>query len=497
MLTSNYSQGYKNIKWTVLLLFIWILGACTPEPKEEQDMSYLGYPQTSILQARLIPSKWAYLASQLGDHPKTQQGTPSASPPPASPLVWLENVAQEYPTLTQLLENYTALKPDLSTNWVASLHDTNGQQSASVYLSFDGQQFFTEWAKSEPITTHQIGSKTYLTLDPEAPGQLAILTQEQHMLLIFTTSEEPSDLQNIIRSSFYPNKATFLEHFKNQFNQTNQLVNINLNLPKNTASYIQNPSLQELLNGQKIKLGLDLNPSDLQLNIKLEGTNLVSKLFKPIASQDEQKTGLAMHLDLELFLKHLDELDLRDELDYELKKIKLTTQELAAQFTGQINVSYLGKTKKREKSISYEFDENFNEIEKISYNTLESHDFGGEIGIKSMDKTGQWLNSLGLFSKTAPKKYSPIGFSSSPLEIQPDRIKIGTKEPKYSKKTKLLIQSQNLQAISGKGVLSELNSFKTVYLELDTQNQLTLKLGGQTNEYEYLKTLKNIIAPSL
>lgn len=482
------------MKWAVLLPLIFFVLSCASESKKETNSAYLGFPHSSTIQARFIPSKWAYLATQIDENSNTS----SDSTPAPTSLGWFESIASEYPTFKKLLENYNQLEPDLSTNWVASASESNGARSASLYLRFNGQKFLSEFTKTNKTTTSSlIGNRRYITMDPEAPGQLAMVTQEKHMLLIHTTSDHQEDLEALIQASFYPQKSTFIKHFKNKFKNSEQLISVHLQIPEDTKAYIQNQKIQELLNGQKITLGLDFNPSTVELDLQLDSSNIVSRLFKATTVDAQQENGVALHLNLELLMTQLTELGLRNNLEHELKKVNMSSSELIEAFTGEVNVNYLGKTQQRDKSISYEFDDNFNEVEKISYRTLESHNIGGAIGIKSIDKAQKLMDNLGIFSKTGTRTYTPISLSNSPIEIQPDRIQIGTHQLVRNSDSKLFIQTDHIKTISPKNELLELNPFESLTLELNKDNLLTLKLSGEMDHYEYLKTVKNLIAPSL
>lgn len=480
---------------TAGVLSMLMLSSCNNQSDTVLDDNlFLGSPKIAQLNARLIPNDWITKQLAIGLDTATNKDLSSNS-------FLKELFFQDNPSLQKLAENFVQLEPDLSKNWIISAGTLKETDFVSAYLSVGkSEKIIALFDEKNIIKKEENKGITILEVDKNASSRSFVLFDSKHILIVKSFGKEELN-KSLIESCFYSSNDTYFDHFKGLFDKERNDLDISIINNDKVSKYLKLPIIQDLAKNFKGRISLNLKEDGIKLKINpLNSKTPLDSIFKPITVLDESKASFQTHIDLAKLKKFLVHYDYLDDIEYELKKGKINYSTLESLTDGRVQISFNGKVTSKEKSISYAYDDDFNQVEQSSYKTQESFDFSGEIGVKNKNTSLDFFKNNNYISATNGNNYEPIIGSKSKINFTNKEIIIGNAhDSKTNKdKLKLLLSLTDPYAIPKPAkfdLMLKVLKFNSAQLKIDTKNNIELELLFGGNAYSYLKKGVSFINP--
>jgi hypothetical protein len=475
------------------LINLTLINSCQNQDSEFSQ-AFLGSPKDAQISIRFIPKDW--LLKHTSDNVKTNNSK-------EIDFSFFNTLSPNTPNIQNVIENTLKLAPDLSKNWIINSGIYKNSKYISIYLKANNTTLIDSLVEKKAIKSKDEinGIKTY-QVDDKTNDHNFIVFSDDHLLLIKTYGNE-SDSKELIKTCLYNSKEDYIKHFETLFGTSRNDLDIRFKGDKEIAKLIDLPIFHELSATLDASIGLNLKENEIELIVDpLKSSTPIDSIFKPFKAQDEAYTSLQMSIDLNKLKSFLLQFKYLDDIEFELKKGKLSYSTLSTLWNGLIQLSYNGKINKQEKSISYEFDENFNEVEKVKYSNIESHDLEGSIGIINTKTSLEYLLKNNLISKTKNNTYEPIVGSQSKIQFNKNNIEIGKAKnhDAYTNKIKLLVAVNDLDKLPiPKKINQTLSLFQLqkAKIIINENNVLELKIHFKGGKYEYIKNVWSFLNPEI
>ena len=493
----NYTAGCKSVLCILLPTLFFLSCKNSQEVKKDK---YLGVPQTNSILLRIKPNALVQKYSELFTADSSNVSKDSSSTEDElnslpSNLGLLNSLIESAPVTSDLVKkHFLNLQPDLSKNWLGGGNVFDHNSYAFLYLSYSNQNYLTDFLKKQSISVLEKEGVEYCFLDETEEIQVLLAKQDNHLLFLSHNGQKDS-LISLFESTLFNSKNDFLSFYKETFDAQENDIDIKVSPSKTLTAKVSSPIIKDVMASSQFMVSLSLNDNRLSLAITPDKGIFIDSLFNEVEHTNTGLIHLSTNLDLAKTKLFLDHYELMGSLNHELNKAALNYDKLEQLITGEIEVSYLGKETSKEKAITYEYDDNFNKIEKVKYITSSSHGISGKIILTN------GKNSINEFKKrkwivpNSKNKYEFIALSKSPIYLENNSLLIGkkTNDPKSKHKFFLAINDTEsfVKTLKIKKA-KDYNYFKSGALILDKNNKLTLELETKKNTRELVILVKDV-----
>lgn len=495
-------------KTTLLLLLSLLLAGCKSGENTTQTKTYLGFPKSNSITLRVKPSfilDNRFILGIMGEkklpiphNKKTEKSSANVnkSGETQSFLGELSKFIGTNPNTENLLINhYKDLIPDLSKNWVAGSDVVGNGGYAFIYLSFSGKDFLGAYLENKKIAVTQYENFSYAFLDETPQSQSVIAYDSTHLILIGHQGAKDG-LKEILSSITYESKSSFLKHYKKMFSGTQASVDIHFAPSHALTSTFNKPLIKDILKSSNFKASISLDDNRFQLKVKpTEKPFILDTLFNYTTFNNTGIASLGIALNLDNVEAFLNTYDLMGSVEHELKKAKTTYKELKSISDGTIDIGYNGRIKTRQKSITYDYDDDFNEVEKVTYTYTSSHDLNGTVGLKSGNASVNKLVSKKWILRKGKGTYEFLAGVKNTISADNNMLKIGKREQAERLEGKLILalnDPQKLASALSIKPLKDYNFIDSATLLLNKENELSISLELNENFGEFVKSLKSL-----
>ncbi len=356
MNTINYLPSENKALLFLTLLGCSFLYSCTNKEEENKSEVFLGSPRNAQLSAKFIPKNW--IQKQLavtGDTSKTESENFS----------FLSSISPNTPSVNKLIENLIKLEPDLSKNWILNAGIEDNIKFASIYFKINNAKAIEELLDAKKIYLKvQQKNITLLLVDNKAKEHNFIIYDKEHLLLIKTYGNEKESMK-LAQNCTYSTKDDYITQFEAEFKNKKNDLDIRIKNDSKISEYIQLPILKDLTAGFDGFLSLNVKENSLDLSLNpLNTIPLLDSVFLKFSPIQEKKASVQANIELKNLISILSKYEYLDDVEYELNKGKLNFKTLRTICNGLVQVAYTGKINTPEKTITYVFDENFNQVKK-------------------------------------------------------------------------------------------------------------------------------------
>lgn len=498
MTISKYLTVSKAVS---LFIIITVLQSCNSTKDNPINESYLGYPKSNSIALRVKPSDFLNKISfftkrdTVNNKPDLNKQKDTPKNDNSNVMAVINSILGSAPNTTELFKNhYKDLIPDLSKNWVAGGDVLGNGGYAFIYLSYAGEQFLEKHIKEKGITIISNDHIKHAYLDEIQNTQSVVVFDHKH-LLILSHQGDKENFENILKLAIYDKKDSFLTHYKSTFNGQTNDINISLTPSEGLLNQLKEPLLKDILSNNDFNTSLSFDEKNVLLSVQPSSgdfcldTILNNHLF---VNTGLTTAGASINMNsLELFLKKY---DFMGGLNHELNKLKTNYSELKNTFNGNFNISYIGKVNSKQKTISYEYDDDFNQVEKVKYTYSSSHDLFGKLGLVSSTKSIKSIENKKWIVKTGSNLYEPIALSKSPIKLHGKELMIGKNRGGEKLKGKFYISVNEPMKLStqlGIKELSQYNYLNSGSVLLNEENELSLRLNFNENIYDLIDIVKS------
>lgn len=506
MNTLNYLQEYKAISKALVysLVFLFIF-SCENDNEDEKDLRHLGYPLNGVVTVRTKPfsllSKVPNLEKNLDNDSSSLSSANSDNSNNQFNII--ENYLASFPSLNTLTNDFLlSLEPDLSTYWIMRSGLENHSYYTSLYLKVGNIAHLEQFLKERSIPSETITPTIKMSLiDDKLEEHLYFLRTSDHLLILMNWGDAEI-AKKVVKSCVYSNKKLLLDHYSSLFNSKND-VDIKIESNESLESLLPSPLLRDLSKSFSASLGLNILPNSLEVDIvpSPEWENPLDSLLTAHPLKESGLMSLSTKIELNALEHLLTKYKLTSPLNYELKKINLTMSKLKQQFNGSLYTSYLGEKVTRSKSITYEYDDDFNQVEKVVYTSSSSFDFRGFLGLNNRTLTEKYFTKNNFISKIGVNSYQPIIGSDSRISFSDDFMVIGNqKDSEAISNGKLILQVNSIDQLPKMGALNQMInkvSLDRLRLFISADNSINFKVKIKGDPYNYLLKAKEFLNPSL
>lgn len=476
----------------LLLAFtISILVISCKDNKEVLNTEYLGAPKYSDIQLRFIPAKFIEKNIPIPSGNGQQQAS--------THIGFLSTILESSPSLTELGENIFTFQPDLSVNWLINTGVTDSSKFASIYFKIGNVTALEKYLEEKKITAEVLKGTNISWVDDQSDEHNLIIRDDNHLLILKVLGSKTEALR-ILNDAIYDSKNSFLAHFKTTFNGLRNDLDIRLSPHTSISNLIPNRFVKDLVTSFDGLLSFQMKSNYLELTIDpLDSKLPIDSILEPSAISLDGIISFGTKINLVKLEKLLLKYNFLNDLEYQLKQSDLDFNKLKERSNGEVNMSYLGKKMNKVKSITYEFDDNFNEIEKVNYTESSSRDLNGFIGTNNTSLTKDWLLKNQIISNTGRNKFEPILLSKSEVHIGENKITIGDTINKTNTEEAKLLVNLNYSADDWQDLpakeLQKIEGLKTAKLEIDKNNKIVINISFIEEAFQYVKIIEKVMNP--
>jgi len=481
----NYLQENKSFpKAFIYCLVFLLLFSCQSEESSDSDTRHLGFPLNGIVTLRTKPfsllSKVPDIKNSIKD---TTTNNISSEVITNAQLNIVESYLSGFPSLNKLTNDFLlSLEPDLSTYWIMRSGIENDSYFTSLYLKVGNIAHLEQFLIDNSIASEDINPSIKMSLiDDKLEEHLYFVRTNDHLLILMNWGDAET-------ASLFTSKNDI--DIKIQSNET-------------VGKLFSHPALKDLSKDLDVNLSLNILPNSLETVITphSDWDNPIDSILESHSLKEAGLVSLSTQIQLKKLHAFFDKYELSSSINYELKRIGLNLNQLEEQFNGHLYASYLGEKVTQSKSITYEYDDNFNQVEKVVYTSSSSFDFKGLLGLNNRDLTEKYFIKNNFISKIGKNSYQPIVGSNSTISFSDNALTIGKQEDsEIVSQGKLLLQINNLSELPNfKPVnqIVELLEIDRLNLSVSNDNEIKFKLRMNGDPYSYLLKTKDFINPNL
>jgi len=473
----------QGSKLTVLTLTILSLIGCSTSEKEQPIFYSLGYPKKNNL-VLTTASPIALVDSNL-----LFESNQTVSVDSIIKLISFneEFVNEKFSSATRtmdLLKNHCS-QLDLQTDkdWIVGINHSSSNPHAFAFVHYQDENFLKSYLKSHQIAIDSSTSINIARLDTNNSESQWSIAFQKEKLLFFEHSDQSFDTIKSLIS--YGDTSEVNYQFKKDFPH------------KSTSDICSKLIIGDIFSEtfgmshfgitDTVLVNLSYNNSSLDFSVTLKNDSILNATFPQagITIANQGLFELSMKTDIKPMTQNLDfwfeKLQLYKQLGIDKTKFllsKKTAYSLLKQTDGSIHIIYNGMKTVREKSISYEFDEEFNEVEIVRYTSHQSHDFETKIGLSNKSKLKEIISSSGLLSEVNPNVYELPLYSNVQLSMKDSTL--STTNWNYNETRPYKFYLGLYEPASVQKVLQLDTSFtskiKTMRLFIDTKNTMHLTI---------------------
>jgi hypothetical protein len=497
---TKYLQVCIKITFTGLLAIL--LQACKSEKIEGQntdneELKFLGSFKESDFSLKFVPLNLALKQREI-------MGTTEQESMKESGLDFLKEFSPNTPSINSVISNLTKLEADLSKNWIVNASYSNNLKFASLYFKIGKTDSILSMVDEKAIKDkNEKDGITILQVDDNVEEHHFIVFDREHLLLLKTIGNE-ADSKNLIEKCIFNSKDEYLKFydkfFRTEFNR-NYDLDIQFNGNEEVAKLIKLPIISDVVSTFSGYVGINLGENNFILDIEpMNQDFILDKVLEPFNAKEEQKASLQTKINLKELKSILVKYQYLDDIEYELKKAKLNYNLLQTLSDGNVQASYLGKSTTKEKSVSYAYDDEFNQVEKVVYKNVENHNFQAWFGSKSSTKLKKYLVDNSAITEVSSGRFEFLLGSKSPITFSNQGMQIGTtttaKNSNHQDRIKLLLALNDPSLLNYLKINSKIKSlfpFQRGSLVVSDSNCIHLNLEFSGKPYQYAKNLTSII----